>query len=220
MSVKMDIDTSQRKLEFTNTWFRSRNRPSFIEYIHPEWTGKPFTYLEIGVYEGQSLTWMFQHVLKSKYSRAVGIDPWLVTRKGGQNIMNAAMGRAYHNLRPWMQQPVEGSKADLRRCELVRGTSAEVLRKMLHRKGWKGIRRGRLDVCMVDGNHYKLGVLDDAHCCYELLRPGGWMLFDDVENDKEKQEHVKQGLAMFLDEQPNMKLLWKHRYMEAYRKEK
>jgi len=73
------IDTEQTKhdFRFTRNWFRRRNQATFEEYVLPMWAGKPITYLEIGVYEGQSLTWMMQNVLTHPDSRAVGIDPWL-----------------------------------------------------------------------------------------------------------------------------------------------
>jgi hypothetical protein len=45
------------------------------------------------------------------------------------------------------------------------------------------------------------------------------MLFDDVENQTEKKNHVKQALPTFLEGAGNnIEFLWKHKYMEAYRK--
>jgi len=58
-----------------------------------------------------------------------------------------------------------------------------------------------------------------AKDCLKLVRPGGWLLFDDVENDKEKKDHVKQGLEMFLKRnKDSVKQVFKHRYMEGYEK--
>ena len=50
------------------------------------------------------------------------------------------------------------------------------------------------------------------------MKPGGWMLFDDVENDKPKAKHVKQGINMFLSiHGDKVKQVFKHRYMECYK---
>lgn len=208
MAREMDIlPVESHEFLWTRNWFRNRNLPTFREFVHPEWAGKPITYLELGVFEGMSLVWMMQHVLTHPDSRAVGVDPWLMTTKLDAAIMEGVRCRARHNLRPWWES---GS------CELVRGNSAEVLRKMCGR-GFLDITKESVDLCMVDGNHNALAVWDDCRLVYKLLRPGGWMLLDDVENDKPKQDHVKQGLGMFLNEQP-MQQVFKHRYMEVYRK--
>jgi predicted O-methyltransferase YrrM len=174
-------------------------------------------YLEIGVFEGMSLTWMMQRVLTDESSRAVGIDPWLMTTKLSGEAMEKVMERAFHNLEPWSRTGAVGT--DQKRCTLIRANSSEVLRKMNGRKGFVGISRGTVDICMIDGDHNNLLVQDDAHQVLPLLRPGGWMLFDDVENDIKKKDHVKDGLQGFLSEKaPELKFLWKHKYMEAYEK--
>ncbi len=195
-------------LKFMKHWFLSRNHASFVKYIQPKWCDKPITYLELGVFEGMSLTWMFQNVLTHPKSKAVGVDPWLLTTKLGSETMEGVMRQAYHNLSPWIK---EGQ------CELLRANSAEFLRKCLGRRPCCGIRENSVDVCMIDGNHHALAVLDDARWCYKLMKPGGWMLFDDVENDIPKVDHVKDGVKMFFKEiGDGVKFLWKHRYMECY----
>lgn len=204
---KMDIQPVEgHKFEFTRNWFLNRNLPTFRRFVHPEWAGKSVTYLEIGVWEGMSLVWMMQHVLTHPDSKAVGVDPWLITTKVTEGAMNLVKVRAWNNLTPWID-----------RCTLQCGNSAEVLRRMVKRHGFLGIKRESVDLCMVDGNHNALGVWDDCRLVYQLLKPGGWMMLDDVENDKPKVDHVKEGLALWLSEQP-MKQVWKHRYMECYEK--
>jgi hypothetical protein len=44
------------------------------------------------------------------------------------------------------------------------------------------------------------------------------MICDDVENDKQKAHHVKEGLAAFVAEQPAAELVVKMDYVECYRK--
>ena len=87
-------------------------------------------------------------------------------------------------------------------------------------KSFLGISPNSVDLCMIDGDHNSPAVLDDARSVYKLLKPGGWMLFDDVENDLPKRHHVQEGMQQFLEEVGDgVSHLWKHKYMECYRKE-
>ena len=193
----------EHNFQFTRQWFLNRNLETFRSRVMPVWQGKPITYVELGVFEGLSMVWMRQHVLTHPQSRAIGIDPWLMTRKLSGEYMEAVRARAEHNLRIYPN------------CKLIRGNSAEVLRRMY--RGFEGIKRRRIDVCLIDGGHYELLVLDDARNCLELVKPGGWIIFDDVVNDKTKSAHVRQALDTFLaGAGDRVKFLWKHRYVETY----
>lgn len=205
MAREMDIQ-NKRKFEFTRKWFLNRNLSTFREHIYPVWKDKPITYLEIGVFEGMSLVWMLQYVLTHPDARAVAIDPWLMTTKLDEEFMQGVMERAKKNLQPYRKK-----------VKIQRGNSAEVLRKMVHRKGYLDIGRESVDLCMIDGDHNQLAVLDDLRLVYRLMKPGGWIILDDVENQIQKHDHVKEGLAMFLEEQP-MEQVFKHRFVEVYRK--
>ncbi len=216
MARKMDPDRSDYDFKFTRNWFRNRNLSTFRDYIYPHWSGRNIVYLEIGVFEGMSLVWMMQHILTSEGSRSVGIDPWLITSKISAERMREVMDRAHHNLLPWRR--TGALNTNQKRCTLIQANSGEALIRM-NRKGYAGIKKGTVDLCMIDGNHKSGATLDDARLCWPLLKTGGWLLFDDVENDKEKIHHVKEGLDMFLDEIGNeAKFLWEHKYMEAFEK--
>ncbi len=207
---RIDIDRSRHDFRFVKRWFVNRNSGTFHQFVRPRYIGRPVTYLELGVFEGLSMVWMFQYVLTHPDSRAVGIDPWLVTTRLSAEEMEEVGERARHNLSPW---------TDAGRCKLIRGCSGEVLERMRRGRGWMGIRRKSVDVCMVDGGHNELQVLDDARNCLPLLRTGGWLLFDDVVNAIQKHRHVRQGLDMFLEEcGGKVRLAFRHRYVEAFEK--
>ena len=89
---------------------------------------------------------------------------------------------------------------------------------MAARDGYAGVYRESVDICMIDGNHFDYAVLDDARQCLKLMKPGGLLIFDDVENDREKQDHVKQGIALWRQlDNPPVELLWKGKYAEGYK---
>ncbi len=206
-----ELDLDMTGMFFTRNWFRTRNLATFRQYVWPEFSDKPTLYLELGCFEGMSMCWMLQRVLTHPDSRAVGVDPWLQTTKLGPGEMEQVMQRALANTSQWML-------CEPAKVQLHRANSAELLRRMTNRHGFSGIKKNTVDVCMVDGNHNALAVLDDLRLVYQLVKPGGWILLDDVENDHEKQDHVKQGLDMWKAEETAYRQLWKHRYMECYQK--
>lgn len=220
MVREMDLDYSG--LEFTVAWFRKRNLSSFREHVHPQFAGKPTLYLELGVFEGMSMCWMLQKVLTHPDSRAVGVDPWLQTSKLDEQHMEEVKRRAYRNVQKVGDVcRVTGAIEEwTNKCQLVRGNSDEVLHRMLKRGGFAGVARESVDLCLVDGNHYALPVLSDCRLVWQLLKPGGVMMMDDVRNDIPKgDDHVEAGLRMFLEEPGHpVEKIWESRYMEAYRK--
>ena len=173
-------------------------------------------YLEIGCFEAQSLVWMMQRVLTHSRSRAVSVDPFLQTSKLDESEMNATMEKARHNISPYSD----------RAC-IIRGNSDEVLHRMLKRGGYAGIARDSVDLCLIDGNHYSLPVLSDARLCYQLTKPGGWLLFDDYFNDIDKGiDHVKTGVELWRAEMKvaesqgrgAVKEVWRSKYMVCFEK--
>jgi len=206
MARQMDIDKSVHDFQWTRNWHRLRNLSTFRDFVYPQWHGKPITMLEIGCFEAQSTVWCMQYLLTHPDSRMVSCDPWLQTTKLSSEFMEDVMYRAVHNIEPYRD-----------RCQFVRGNSAEVLRRMI-RKGYAGITKKSVDLCMIDGGHHALGVLDDCRLCLKFVKSGGWMLLDDVENDKDKGlDHVKGGLSMFLEESGDkVKRVFKYKYMEGY----
>lgn len=212
MAKKLDLDKTG--LEFTRNWFLNRNYSTFVEYVHPAWAGKPIVYLELGVFEGMSMCWMMQYVLTHPDARGVGIDPWLMTSKLDQGVMDEVSHRAFHNTTRWQ---CKHHAENLWKCTLIRANSIEALGRMNTRNGFVGITRGSVDICMIDGDHNSGAVLDDARKVLPLMKKGGWMLFDDVFNDIQKHDHVKQGLELFMAEQGSkVRQIWKHKYMECY----
>jgi len=208
MNKASQLNLDKTGLTFTTGWFRNRNQDTFIKYVYPRFSGKPTLYLELGVFEGMSLSWMLQHVLTHPDSRAVGVDPWLMMPKRDTDNMDSVRNRAISNLAKW------GSK-----CQLFRSTSAEFLDACAsYRKKLGGIRLDSLDLCMIDGNHWAPFVLYDAQRVYKLMKPGGLILFDDVENDRSKQNHVREGIQMWLKElgEGKVRQEFKHNYMEGY----
>lgn len=199
----------RHQFQYTRRWFRHRNQAAFIEHVQPRWEDKPIFYLEIGVWEGMSLAWMMQNVLTHPNSHAVGIDPWVEIGRWSEESLEQIRQRAVHNLSPWRD-----------RCVLVRSNSDRAMLHALHTRGGShGMRRNSADVLMVDGDHRAEPVKNDCGLALQLVKPGGWLLFDDVDESPKKKGHVADGVKMFLAEHGDeVRLLWKSRYVECYEK--
>ena len=61
-------------MSFTQQWFESLAKNNFENTIKPLFFNKDINYLEIGVYEGNCMHYMFNNVLTPK-SKAFCIDP-------------------------------------------------------------------------------------------------------------------------------------------------
>lgn len=215
MSRELDI-IDRYEFQFTRNMFRNRNLPTYREFVYPYWKNKgPLIYLELGVYKGQSLIWMLQHILGHPDSRAIGIDPWLMTTKRTSDDMEIVRQHAFWNIQKW--DFFTDSVLGFKKCQLLRANSAEVLPMMNRKGGAFGISKNTLDICLIDADHNALAVLNDARLVFPLMKIGGWIIFDDVVNDIPKKDHVENGLRMFLEEiGDSTKLVIKHRYVEIY----
>jgi len=196
--------------EFTRNWFRRRNKATFEQFVLPVWKDRPITWLEIGVFEGQSTVWVLENILTHPKSKLVCIDPWLMMPpKWSEEKIEQVRLRALRNLKPWV---------DRGKCTVLRALSCMVLDRMVS-KGFAGVRRGEVDVVYIDGNHEELAVLSDARYSFQLLRVGGWLIFDDVEMSRPREHHVKQGLHCFVEEVgQSVRRVFKHRHVEAWEK--
>ena len=208
MAKKIDLKHLEN-FRFTRQWFRRRNMGTFTEFVHPHWSGRQsLTYLEIGVFEGMSLVWMLQNVLTDETSRAVGIDPWLCGFNMNGDYLDEVMQRALANTEPFRA-----------RCQLIRANSCDILRRMQTKGGFLGIGFNDVDICLIDGAHYALSVLDDARQSFKLLKPGGWLIFDDVVGRHAGPEHVRGGIDLFVAETGNgVKKVFAQGYLEAWEK--
>ncbi len=208
--MKLDINFNQHTFQFTKDWFRGRNARTFTNKVRPAWAGKAAVYLEIGVWEGQSLVWMLQHVLTNPNSRAYGVDPWLMQNRHPTEEMEANYVRARHNLAPWAG-----------RCSLHRATSHDFLQICTWRQSrhFAPLRPGQVDICMIDGNHDADTVARDAAGVLQMLRPGGWMLFDDVVDHPDKPGAVWDGIKEVERRHTGaIKHLWKDGQVSCYEK--
>jgi predicted O-methyltransferase YrrM len=192
------IDYSQRPLEFENTWFAERNQKTYSAFLpHRFPNDQPWRVVLIGVWEGMDSVWLLQNILGHSQSFLVGIDAWEAYSKVTQDQIERIEKHAMKNI-GWHPK-----------CRLLKGWSKDIL---------PTLQGEHFDLAIVDGDH-KAAVYPDAVQSLRLLKPGGWMLFDDVRRSRTRLGPVAKGLRKFLDEYGDrMEFVFAHNFMNCYAK--
>lgn len=150
---------------FTQDWF-SNNIPVWDQVIAQV---SPSAFLEVGAFEGRATAYLIERVGTERPMEIHCVDTWEggvehassnmtdVERRFDQNVA-LATARASH--------PVDFVKH--------KGSSARMLPELI-----AAGRGGTFDFVYIDGSHQAPDVLLDAVLAFELLRPGGVMVFDD-----------------------------------------
>ena len=126
-------------------------------------------YLEIGLFEGCLLLWMFENILTHPTARATGIDPFdWADRKPFLSNLNAS-GFA-------------------EQVTTIIGFSQEEMRALPLRM---------FDIIYIDGSHAADDVLEDAILSARLLKPGGLLIIDDYLWDTDLLDRPLLGLNTF-----------------------
>lgn len=166
----------------------------------------PINMIQIGVFEGMDLVWCLQNILTHPRSRVIAIDPWAPTTKLDKEYMEGVEARARHNL----MAPQYAEKVSI-----IKGFSQDILKEMV----LNPLHRETFDLIVIDGDHNARPVYEDAVNSFELARPNGWLIFDDVRNRVDKKDHVQDGIKMFLETHgTRVKYEWSHRYVDCYSK--
>ena len=134
---------------FSSNWFENLAKSNFEKIIKPLYFGKKINYLEIGCFEGASLSYMFNNVLTND-STATVIDPFIFSDNQYQTFSNNM--KTYKN-----------------RINLIVGYSESALLSL----------RENYDFIYIDGDHTSEAVFNDAKLSFPLLKKNGIMIFDD-----------------------------------------
>jgi len=113
--------------------------------------------LEIGSYEGRSAVWILENLLDPDGS-LVCIDTWLGGEEHSAKDMSAVETRFDHNIARFGDKVAK-----------VKDSSASALRKL----------DASFRFIYIDGSHLAPDVLTDACLAWQLLEPGGILVFDD-----------------------------------------
>jgi predicted O-methyltransferase YrrM len=167
---------------FTHNWFPAT---VFDECLVPLKGQKNLRFLEVGLFEGQGTVYFFEKLL-GETGTMVGIDPFIEYSKasvakieGFDHIINsAALGRFLDNTKPFAN-----------RIDLRRGLSQDVL---------PTLEAETFDMAFIDGDHSRVAVAVDARECFRLVKPGGYIVFDDYPGGDRPESSPKESIDAFL----------------------
>jgi len=156
---------------FSNQW-HSENVPTWDKFFDAFDASKV---LEIGSYEGQSACWLIDKLAARHPLEIHCVDRWdsIGAYSAGLNPkpgdMDEVEQRFNHNLDKAILSAPHPVTVGIHR--------GESWREMMHLIVQLGA--GYFDFIYIDGSHLAFDVLTDAVLAFKLLRPGGFMCFDD-----------------------------------------
>jgi predicted O-methyltransferase YrrM len=166
------VEHYKKEYEFTQDWFTVRI-PKWTEILEP-FKGKPnLHYLEIGVHEGRSALWMLENILTHPTARITCLDIFIVKPTYDRFLANLKLS-GFED-----------------KTKIIKGKSQTTLRSL---------PLDSYDIVYIDGSHIAPDVLLDATLCWDLLKKGGIMIFDDYmwEWKLPPQERPKIAIEAFL----------------------
>jgi len=147
-------------------WFSSGGRRRNFKVAFKHLKGVPANYLEIGVFRGDSFSWMLGNILTHEDSRAIGVDPWDAKCMG----------------RPWTQEEVTENMQLAHNAVAKFGDKASLYRQPS--AGWFEVYGpallGAFDAIYLDGQHDYAPLKADFIAAWPLLKVGGTMIIDDL----------------------------------------
>lgn len=150
-------------IQFTVDWF-SNNIGIWQKYLK-DLKDKPIQVLEIGCFEGRATLWLFNNIVKNPKAYVTVID----TFEGSIEHVD----KAKVDFLPVEERFRKNLKKYNKNLVILKGESFDHLRQMNN--------KNHFDIIYIDGSHQAVNVIQDAVLSFELLKKGGFVIFDDYE---------------------------------------
>lgn len=153
--------------KFTQDWFHWA--PEVWKQLIPHLPGEggDREFLEIGSFEGRSAVWIVENMMQD--GDILGcIDTWQGGEEHGGEDMGTVEERFDHNI------ALLRAKYPERYIDQYKSTSTAALADIM-----QGGRKPTFEFIYIDGSHIAKDVLTDACMAWPLLKPKGFMVFDD-----------------------------------------
>lgn len=147
---------------FTSNWTDNR-LDSWLPFLE-ELKGEPLLALEIGTFEGRTALWFLENILTGSEDFLQCVDPYDYMRRQELKRVERARQKAVSNLKPHAG-----------RYKLFVDYSYNVL---------PGLESGAYDFVYVDGDHSAASCFYDMGHAWRLLKPGGVMIVDDIQETR------------------------------------
>jgi len=159
----------------------------WIFHVRHLWHQPKLAYLELGVYEGRSMIIMQQMIFSHPSCSLFGVDAWDARHVGPLcKDPQKVRDRAYYNI---------GREPNV---TLINNNTQAVLQSGRFPQRY-------FDMVYIDADHRALAVYADAVLAWPLLKPGGFILFDDCAPDYKrnaKGHGPRQAVEQLLEDHP------------------
>jgi predicted O-methyltransferase YrrM len=185
---KENIPDFETKHFFTADWFS--NAIVNFEFVKAHTDQQISSILEIGSHEGRSTCWMLENML-AENGTITCIDPF------GNLPLNAYTNDDLPE--HLIIQDIHKHNTDLAKKP---GQTVEVMPVMsYHGLAQLIVDRREFDLIYVDGSHCSDAVLADATMAFGLLKPKGYMIFDDYlwRESPDVLDHPKMSIDAFVN---------------------
>lgn len=129
----------------------------------------PYTILEIGAYHGSNICSLMKTYARHAGSKIHCVDPWYDYEEYSE--YKDAQSTNYSI---FLKNITKLAPIDLNKIYLYRGLSEDIV---------PTFSDNMFDIIFIDGNHETKYTLEDAVLCFKKLKPGGWMIFDDMQSE-------------------------------------
>ncbi len=130
---------------------------------------EPIKYLEIGAFQGANVCSLVKTYATHKDSEIHCVDPWF-----NYDGYDEYLTTQPTNYSKFMKNISKLDPVDIQKIYIHRDISKNVL---------PTFKDNYFDMIYVDGNHHRTYVLEDAVHAFRKLKPGGWIIFDDMHDD-------------------------------------
>lgn len=152
-------------------WFEMTARPYFERHLLPL-AGKPdLLFLQIGAFTGDASVWLLDNVLTGPRSILQDVDTWEGSDESAHDQFSWPEVERYYQIRMGEYLSAPSGKGWHSRLHAHKGRSDSF---------FDDFEVGPIyDFVYIDGDHTAAAVLGDAVRCFDHLKPGGLMAFDD-----------------------------------------
>lgn len=178
-----------KNYKFTQNWFSNED---WLENIKLD-CNEELHFMEIGSFEGRSTIWFLENFLKNQNSTITCVDPWLNYTQDEKsfdsyertdNIWNFKdlniKSNFLHNILEY---------GEVNKVFIEQGFSHDLLPKLI-------ADSKKFDLILIDGNHTAPFVLTDAVFSWYLLKPNGYIIFDDYLWGLDKKETTRPKISI------------------------
>ena len=165
MQINTSTKTQQVEYQLTAMWYREhvRSWAAIVNHF------KPKTYLEVGSFEGGSLTWFTEALANYNDKFTIYcVDTWEGGEDHDKGIMQAVESRFDFNLEVLRRRYA----ADIYK---IKAQSYLALSQLLVNQNFVE----HFDLIFIDGSHQSPDVILDCCLAYKLLKRGGVLILDD-----------------------------------------